>query len=449
MAPVLRRLSPVALRVLVAVVVVVLVGAGAKGGDLVRDPVAGREPPAGAGSPGDMPPPATRAAPKPSDCAVMPVVPRPRRSAPATGDQPTYFGVLGSRISDPAAMRAAGVTSVTLAVGWDQLEPRRGCMSRSYVARIRQQYADYRAAGLDVVLDAGLQYPPACVFSLPGDTRFVNQYGEMWRGPVGADVPDAVFNPAVRMAQGLYLAALGSVFRDVTFDAVRIGGLVNNELHYPVRSFGGHSDSLWAFSAQARASSPVPDYRPGSGSAADAQRFLDHYLGAINDYATWQATRYRYAFGRGPTLQVLLPSWGVRPGDRAAAEQGLLGGRTRGELTGALNEGLDWDTLAARVDTWPGRTEMYTTWLDAADQSTTDPRYVSPVRYLARIAQPLGLTVSGENTGGNDAEAMRRSVERVSSLGLAGMFWFNADELLGGRHATLGDYSGLIAASSG
>lgn len=89
--------------------------------------------------------------------------------------------------------------------------------------------------------------------------------------------------------------------------------------------------------------------------------------------------------------------------------------------------------------------QLYTTWLDAGDQGT-DVSYESPVRALVRLSAPLGLRVSGENTGGNDLAAMQLSVDRVRELGLTGMAWMREPDMHGTTYATLADYARLIGA---
>ncbi len=138
-------------------------------------------------------------------------------------------------------------------------------------------------------------------------------------------------------------------------------------------------------------------------------------------------------------LQVLQPSWGLRPGEARAAARGRLSGKSRGELTGALNEGLDWNRQVRWMAAMGG-VEAYSTWLDAGDQGT-DSTYESPVRFLVRLARPLGLPVSGENTGGNDRAAMALRVQRVRELGLTGMMWMREPELGAGNHPSLADYA--------
>lgn len=360
------------------------------------------------------------------------------------GSTEPWFGVLQPRPERLGALVQAGLRRGTLEIGWDNYEPTRGAFNPWYRDEVRARYRSMRAAGLDVVLDAGLQYPPAWVFGLGGGTRFVNQYGDVWRSSLGSDVPDVVFNGAVRRAEAAYLTRLGADLAGLDFVAVRVGGMWAGELHYPPANYAGHTNSFWAFSAAAQVRSPVPGYRPGKGDAATARTFLNWYFEALSGYGRWLATTYRTAFGPGPVLQVLMPSWGLRPGEFDLATRGLLAGKSRGELRGTVNEGLDWARQSRRLASM-ARVELYSTWLDAPDQGT-DAVYESPVRYLVRLAGPLNLPVAGENTGANGEVEMRRCVQRVTSLGLTGMMWMREPELSDGRNASLADYTRMINA---
>ena len=376
-------------------------------------------------------------------CAYVPAGDLTRDDGtPAPVGEPS-IGVLGSRAVDLEQLVERGVTSVLLEVAWERFEPEPGCYSAAYVGELLARADAIEAAGLRPVLDAGFQYPPDWVMALPG-ARFVNQYGQAWHGPVGSDVPDAVFNLRVRKAQATYLRAVAYLLRDVPFEALRVGGLAKGELHYPLARFGDDDNSFWAFSSYARRASPVGDFVPGGGTPASAREFLSWYSAELNGYGVWLAGQFRTDFGNTPTLQVLMPSWGVRPGDVDAAADGLLSGGTRGELTGALNEGLDWDPLAAALTQVPGRVDLYSTWMDAEDQGS-DPVYESPVRYLAGLGADHGLAVAGENTGDNDRAAMERSFARLHELGLSALFWMNAEQLVSGRYATLDDLGELTA----
>ncbi len=370
--------------------------------------------------------------------AAVPSAPGEATPSPPKAD----LGVLLPTMSSVDALRSAGITTVELQVGWLLAEPQPGTLSSSYLASIRSEYAQYRAAGLKVVLDAGVQYPPAWVFDLDGATRFVDQYGDEWHGSSGADVPDAVFDLKVRAAQAEYLRELAGALSAEQFSAIRVGGLYNDELHYPPANYNGHGNAYWAFSAAATSSSPVPAYRPGQPDVSAATAFLAWYLKSINDYGTWLAGVCRAAFGPSPRLQVLLPSWGIRPGEIALAEQGGLAGGSSGELHGTVNAGLDWAGLLPGLVA-VGGVVAYTTWLDAPDLGSGIAD-VSPVAYLSSLARPLKLPVAGENTGGNSTADMRRCLQRVTSLGLVSMMWMDGAQLADPHYASLADYGRLI-----
>ncbi len=93
---------------------------------------------------------------------------------------------------------------------------------------------------------------------------------------------------------------------------------------------------------------------------------------------------------------------------------------------------------------------VYSTWLDApfGDDRSPDPAQWCPMRWLASLAAPRGLALAGENTGNNDAAAMRRCFSRVEELHLIGFFWAFERELFDGApgHATLAEYGAAIAA---
>lgn len=362
----------------------------------------------------------------------------PRPSVPAG----PWFAVLQPADARLGLLAPAGVRRATLSLSWDRAQPTAGGpLDTRYLAEVRARHRAMRAAGLDVVLSPGLQYVPDWVFALSPSSRFVDQHGNAWTGPTGDDVADAVFDPAVRAAQGAYLAAVGGALSDLPFAAVRVGGLVRGELHYPMPRAPGRADSFWAFSPAALAASPVPSWRPGTGDPAAAGRFLDFYLGALSGYGEWLLRRAAASFPRAE-LQVLMPSWGVRPGEVAAGAAGGLDGRSRGERRGTLQEGLDWARQAKAFAAVP-RTQLYSTWIDAPDQGT-DAVYESPVRHLVRLAAPLRLRVSGENTGRGDLAAMTRSVQRVRELRLTGLAWMREPDMHGSTYATLADFRRLI-----
>jgi hypothetical protein len=391
-------------------------------------------------------PPSTGANPPTASATGIHAAPTARAGSAAlsAAHSADVFGV-GVLLPTPGSLnrlRAQGINIVSLQLSWLTAEPVRGQLDQANLGWIRAMYASYRAAGFKVVLDAGLQTPPAWVFGLDPSTRFVNQYGDVWSGGQAYDVPDAVFDLNVRAAQANYLRALAAALADEQFVAIRVGGLVLGELHYPDAGYAGHQNSYWAFSAHALAASPVPNYRPGTGNQTDSTRFLDWYLASLNGYGTWLTEVYRQAFGPGPNLQILLPSWGIRPGEIAATERGRLTGHSYGELHTTINQGLDWANLLPQLAKIGG-VVAYSTWLDAPDNGA-GLLNVSPIKYLRALTKPLGMAIAGENTGFGSATAMALCLQRAKSLGLISMMWMYGALLADPHFASIADYGRLV-----
>lgn len=355
-----------------------------------------------------------------------------------------WFGILQAEPVSYERFVRAGVRRITVELGWDAYQPTAGRTDLGYVSRTRARIAELHAAGVDVVLDPGLHYPPAWVFALPGQTRFVNQYGDVWRGRTGEAVANAVFNPAVRAAGAAYLDRIGRDLGANSFTAVRVGGLLTGELRYPDAHEFGRTDALWAYDPAAQAGAPVPGWRPGTGTAAQATASLRWYLDSLTGYERWLLGVTATAFPRAE-LHVLFPGWGLRPGEVQDAVADGLRGRTPAERGDSLAAGLDHAGQVAALAAFGRRGVVYTTWLDAADQGPSTAQQ-APIRYLAALAAQHGLAAAGENTGATTAAALRTSVERVRDLQLAGMMWMSAAPLLAGDGLTVEDYRRAIAA---
>jgi hypothetical protein len=367
---------------------------------------------------------------------------RPTATArPGLSQGPKWFGVLQASGRYGADLKRAGVSLASLELVWSSYEPQPGVFDDSYAAQQRQKAASLRGAGVGVVLDAGLQYAPGWLFDRDPNAYFVNQYGDRYSGGLlGTQVGNGVFDPLVRQAQSDYLKRIASDLGD-GFVAIRVGGGWYGELHFPAASYNGHSNSYWAYDANAVAGSPVKGWSPGQPSAAQAQAFWSYYTGKLTEYLKWQLTTYRSHFSS--SLEILYPGWGVRPGDAAAAIAGLLSGQTPSEVNGETQQGNDFAaTLSAISD--PGIIP-YSTWLDAPDKGTT-PNAVSPIRYLQLLAAPRGLSIAGENAdSGRTDGSMRLCIQRVRTIpGMAGMMWLAEPDLIQSGQRALGVYGQLI-----
>jgi hypothetical protein len=322
-----------------------------------------------------------------------------------------------------AAETAAGFTYVTIAAGWANAEPTNGGFDTSYTGALQAQIAAAEAVGLKVVLDPGLQYAPSWVFGLPGGTQFVDQYGDVFSGTEdsGNDVANAVTDMAVRTAEGAYLSWLSNQLPGSELAAVRVGGGPFGELRYPEGSYNGNSDCFWAYDASSQAASPVPGWVPGTGTVAQATSFLNWYNANLNSYGDWLDQTVASDFGTDQIL--LLPGWGERPGVAAEEESSLL---TMGY--DEFSQGLDWaDLLPSLPD--PANVIAYTTYLDGPAVEQT-PQLTDPADYLASIAQPLGLHLGGENTGGGTVSTLALVVQRALALHMVIVNWMNEAQIL-------------------
>lgn len=368
---------------------------------------------------------------------------------------PLVFGTLQSSPDRVDRVAAAGVDLVTMEVYWDRFEPRPGQANQAYLDQLRVDLARYRAADVEVVLAPGVHYPPAWVLDLP-DSRYVNQYDDQYRSTEpGKNVPNMVFNQAMRDRQATFLQqVIGALGKD--FYGVRLGGGWYGELNYPSPEHGGRTNSYWGFDPVATGqrpgrppgipANPVPDWRPGvpSTNHADAAEFLDWYLDSLGDYHDWQIQTMRDLYpGR---LLMLYPSWGVRPGQLDAAVAGDLSGTTSAERNGEIQRGFDFARFVTGI-TDPG-VVLYTTWLnaDASADDGSDPRYWSPVKFLAHLAadHPVPLQVMGENTGHDTVQDLELSIAQAREHGLLGVVWAFEPQLFEGPWARLDDLAKAI-----
>src|SRR5581483_5044840 len=227
-----------------------------------------------------------------------------------------------------------------------------------------------------------------------------NQYGDVWHGGLSEDVPNAVFDPAVRDAEAAYIARVAADFGDA-FWAIRAGGLLQDELRYPPAGDNGHANSYWAFDA-----------------AAQASAFLDYYLNSLTGFQTWLVGTYRAHF-RSAWLQLLKPSWGLRPGDAAAAVARNLDGSTNPAGWGTLAMGLDWQGQVNAIS--DPHVMLYSSWMERGDDGST-PTTMAPAHYLATLGAARGIPTAGENADAGDGAGMMATiVQRARAWGLAGL----------------------------
>jgi hypothetical protein len=364
--------------------------------------------------------------------------------ASATTSSSVQLGIIRVRGNYFAAEQAAGLHLVVIGLSWSMAEPTSGRFNSSYLSSVRIEIANARSRSLGVVLDPGLQYPPAWVFSLPGGTRFVDQYGDVYTGPVGSgdDVANAVTDTAVRAAEATYLRNLSAQIPGNLLNAVRTGGGPDGELRYPTGEYNGHRDAFWAYDSSSQAVSPVPGWQPGTGTQADASRFLAAYNHNINAYGAWLDAQMAADFHSRQLI--MLPGWGERPGAATLEISDLL---TLGY--DEFSQGLDWADLLPSL---PNRADLvaYTTYLDGP---TVEPtlQLEDPISYIANLDKSLGIPLGGENTGNGSVSTLHLVVRRARSLHLVLVEWMDEAQVAAstaGRDPAGPTFASLAAAAT-
>jgi hypothetical protein len=359
--------------------------------------------------------------------------------------QPVFYGSVGvTETTSPNYLRSSGVDTAVIGILWSHAQPTPVAnLDARYMAGIAEKIARFKAAGLQVTLDPGLQYAPEWALALPGG-RFVNQYGDVFTADSasGANAVNAVYNTPAQRVEATYISLLARALGKDAFSYVRAGGLLTGELRMPSSRYAGHSNSWWAFSAPAQASSPVRGYRPGlsTSSVSKDRAFLNYYLAGLVQYQNFLVTVLGTAFSG--SVEVMYPSYGVRPGDVDAAVAHHLDGTS--VRTSELAQGLDFAAMitslsqVASNSTNRARVIAYSTWLDGPQFDTTR-QGLSPVGYIASVARPLAIAVAGENTAGSadSPDALVLCKHRAAQYGLVGLVWFSRDLVGGGVTAPM------------
>lgn len=371
-------------------------------------------------------------------------------------DQTATSPILGILQQTPEHLkqnREAGAEMLVVELGWNRAEPKPDSFDADYFQEIRERMVQYRKHGFLLVLDFGFQYPPDWIFDLP-HSRYVNQYGESFRSEeTGVEIPNAVFNQAVRDQQKQYAER---VFQELgtDFHLIRLGWTKYGEIAYPTHTFQGKENCYWGFDEVATGKapgrppgvppSPAGDWKPGESSPEhrNAEKFINWYLNALLDYQNWQIQTVRSC--TQTPLAVLYPSWGLRPGDAAKAVEKDLNGSTPRESTGELQRGLDFQRLVSGIR--DDNVIVYCTWLDSnpeySQDDASDPAGWSPARYLAELAAThrLRLQIWGENTGGGGPEILQRCADRIRKYGYRGFLWAFERDLYDGKPPEIGDF---------
>jgi hypothetical protein len=382
------------------------------------------------------------------------------------------FGTLLSDASKAGEEYRAGVRVAHLELGWDAYEPREGQFNSAYAAQARQKLQAFRAAGLQVVLGAGLQYPPAWALASP-NARYLNQFGT----PSGA--LNLTFNQPLRLRAERYLARLAQDLGPSSFWAVRVGagGLI--ETLYPDAWDGAHANSYWAFDANAQGdsgrpptipASPLPGWQPAQTSwrgqplsPAQVQQWYEWYLGALVDGVSWQLETYA-RLGFSGSQHVLMPGLGSRPFEYATAIAHYLDGSGDGNAT--MGRGAVWHRVIEKL---AGRPNVVAYVSSVADGSGRDDlcqqadRTVSinspsvnswsATRWISYNADRFGLAKNGENPGRGDTNAYGKrmaemATQQARACGFQGLMWAHDANLYDSTSdITLSDLAAVIRQS--
>ena len=379
-------------------------------------------------------------------CLLAQALSPARPPAEHRGTERYCWALIGNEAGHLVKEQAAGIGAKVFRLSWRNYVPHANQPSPAYIERKRAELGQLRQAGFAVILNLGLHDTPKWVHENYNDSYYVNQFGTPYRGDT-LDSGDAnvIFNPTVRTLVAAYIQ---NVFADFGTDyaAVRLGGGRYGELTYPPAKFGSTQNAYWAFDRNALTQSPTPHWRPGQPSPADeVSRFLTWYLDTLVQFQQWQIMTVRKSYS-GP-LMLLYPSWGIRPGQIEEAIAVNLDGSSEAEHHGEIQRGLDFARQIVAIN--DPNVIITTTWLDAnaSADDDADPRYWSPVKYLASLTQSHSpvLKLFGENTGRGQVVEMERSALQMERYGLLGMAWYREEELFSGQYATLADYERIIS----
>ncbi len=167
-------------------------------------------------------------------------------SHPLRGEDKMVYGTLQSEPARAQTNFDAGIRIAVLGVSWDRYEPQAGRFDEKYIADVLKKRDAFKAVGMMLMVDFGMQYPPAWVGELPHG-RFVNQYGDPYTdlGNPGSKVVNGVFNQTVRDHQAAYVKKVLSDLGDVDF--IRLGWGYYGEFGYPQPKFKDNENCYWAY----------------------------------------------------------------------------------------------------------------------------------------------------------------------------------------------------------
>jgi hypothetical protein len=334
----------------------------------------------------------------------------------------SYSKDRGQRMED---VQRRGVRIRSLELSWREYEPQDDAWDLVYLERVRQELGAMRKLGFEVVLDLGLQYPPAWVTAIQ---PFRDNLGNVKTTQTGANT---IFSPKVREEVAEYLqrllspAGIGTDFWGIRISS---GAHPHGEILYPE---GAAMNGYWAWDPDARRQclAELRDFQPAPGhDDPRARAFYDWYCDSLAQTVYWMLAQVRATSYEGRLL-LECPGVGIQPRryERLVRDNcwsttddlkiNVIGARYDKILAGLPDKRNVIVVCSSLNDSTHARPETGT----YPDVETT----WSSAHYLAYLADLHGLGKMGENTGQppNDTEQMTRAFKKMREFGYSGLFW--------------------------
>lgn len=367
------------------------------------------------------------------------------------------------------AIKAAGCTHTTIQASWGQLQPggAGAPLAAAAVNSLKTELANAKSAGLKVMWENALHYPPAWVIAAV--EPFKDQNGAVYQAasqPSGKQVANWMWTALGQQYVADFLNKLGVALGSTLLaqiDGLKTGGGWYGELHYAPSLSGGNAFQGFGKSMQTgvglaanQVVCPVPGYKPFSGNSAHDVAWINWYLDGIGRWLSWYIAAQRAA-GFTADCHVCHPGYGVRS-NQSITSSGYQQAAALGEDPTRV---MGFYVLDPTV--WP-----YCTWMntsDGYDPATVDSDLAAWKKiYQEAVKRNKHLKLWGENTGGENTAGMNAifagnangsALSKVTYplapaqgvYGYQGIFWQSYGTLAaGGANAALADYHSAIEA---
>lgn len=339
----------------------------------------------------------------------------------------TEYGIAGGytsgQIADLAQRR---ITPLLLEAEWAKAEPSEGRFAYGYFDSLRTTARAWQSAGHKVVLNFGMHHAPDWLLAKNGAKQVASDGASSGDGAADL-ITHSTYRFYGERYTSVFLSTVGTDWR-----MIRVGGGHWGELTYPgERDSGGR----WRWYGYGPLSTnPVKTWRPGQASPnGEAYKYLTWYLKRLADFGLWQCQTVRRQYSG--TIALLLPSWGMRPGDFTKAVNTNLNGSSSAEKNGEVQRGYDHAGQANKMAR-NSRVALWGTW--ANQPGSLD--------WIASLAYARGLKLAGENAADADLNGMNVAHEAVSRLNADLFLAIRASDAYSGATGwTIDDYSKMIA----